>query len=367
MSRRQRILIASHEASRSGVPRVTVHLTKALRSAGFETVVSQRWGGPLFDEMVAAADRSFLEPLAKVRVALLRSPRTRPIAQRIGDLAVARVVKRERPDLVVCNSVMTTRYARAARSLGIPVMVYSHEAPDVVAHVLANLGASSWPADPSFTLVGCSVDTAAEFAGVLQTEPERVDVLTSPVDIAAITAEAATSPAPAVDGPYVLGCGRGNDHKGIDVFNAAAEMAREAGRPETWVWVGNVPSDRRTPAVTYVGEQPSVTPWTAAASVMALPSRADRFPLVVLEAMALGRPVVASDLTGPREQLGDTGVFVPAGDAPALLDAVSALVDDPATAERLGAAAAERAASMWDAPVFAARATALVERALGLQ
>lgn len=339
-----------------------MHLLAAFRGTQWDTVLVHRWGGPLRDEMDRAATRSYLEPLSKARVLLWRQPRTKALANRIADLSIRAVLRRERPDVVLCNSVMATRYAVAA-SMGIPVVVYSHESEELVSTVLGRVDTSGWSTDPNLTFVGCATDTSRAFATVLGVEPERVHTLHSPVDVHALRSAAERATAPPVDGPFVLGCGVGDHRKGIDVFNAAAEAARAAGRDETWVWVGKVPSETRSDAVTYPGEQPSATPWLAAASVVALTSRADPFPLVVLEAMAVGTPVVATDLPGPREQLGDAGSFVPVDDADALVAAVSALLDDPEAAAEQADRAAERVLARWDTSVFAAGAVELVELA----
>jgi glycosyltransferase involved in cell wall biosynthesis len=73
-------------------------------------------------------------------------------------------------------------------------------------------------------------------------------------------------------------------------------------------------------------------------------------PMAVLEAAALGVPVVASDVGGIPELVDDgrTGLLVPPGDAAALAAALIRLVQDPATAARLGAAAWARVRERHD-------------------
>ncbi len=72
----------------------------------------------------------------------------------------------------------------------------------------------------------------------------------------------------------------------------------------------------------------------------------DAFPLVVLEALASGKPVIASRLDGIQEQFrhDEHGVFVPPGDVPALVDAMRALLLQPATRARMGEAGRRRVA-----------------------
>ena len=76
------------------------------------------------------------------------------------------------------------------------------------------------------------------------------------------------------------------------------------------------------------------------ATLLVVPSRAEGFGLPLLEAMAAGTPVVASDLEAFRRVLqeGEAGVLVPVRDAGALAAALGALLQDPARREQLAAA-----------------------------
>ena len=80
-----------------------------------------------------------------------------------------------------------------------------------------------------------------------------------------------------------------------------------------------------------------------------LPSRRDPFPLVVLEAMAAGLPVIASSVDGIPEQIGsDGGVLVDADDAPQLADAIGQIsMMSVKERARLGSAARSRASSRF--------------------
>ena len=278
------------------------------------------------------------------------------------------MIRRIQPDQVWCNTALSAVYLGPARAAGRAALLYSHEQAHIVE---SNLRRNGVTAQASFTrdgvvLVGCSRPVASTLARYLDLEPSRVETLYSPVDIAHVVEQARAGHAGEVAHPLVVACGLGNEGKGLDVFVDAAKIASlgqdgRVGREATWCWVGRVAGADRDPAVTFIAEVPTAVPWLAAADVVVLPSRADSFPLVVLEAMALGRPVVSTDLEGPREQLGDAGVFVPAGDPVALADAVAELLDDPVGAARLGAAARHRCEERWDIPRFRRRVAELVE------
>lgn len=85
------------------------------------------------------------------------------------------------------------------------------------------------------------------------------------------------------------------------------------------------------------------------ATVLALPTRIDSFPMVLLEAMASGVPVVTTPVGGIPEFVSDgvNGFLVPPGDSAALAERLAALVDDPALAARLGAEGRLLAASSF--------------------
>jgi glycosyltransferase involved in cell wall biosynthesis len=78
-----------------------------------------------------------------------------------------------------------------------------------------------------------------------------------------------------------------------------------------------------------------------AAAIVAVPSRREGYGMTAREAMAHGRPVVATAVGGLRDAIrdGETGLVVAPGDVHALRAAVERLLGDPVLRERLGNAA----------------------------
>ena len=93
------------------------------------------------------------------------------------------------------------------------------------------------------------------------------------------------------------------------------------------------------------------------AAVCAVPSSFDNFPYTCLEAMACGRPVVATNAGGPAEMIdsGRDGVLIPADRPAALAQAVVELLHDPARRRRLGEAARAKVLQSFSTPSVAAR------------
>jgi glycosyltransferase involved in cell wall biosynthesis len=90
--------------------------------------------------------------------------------------------------------------------------------------------------------------------------------------------------------------------------------------------------------VDLLGSRGDVPDLIAASDAVALLSDAEALPMSILEAMALGRPVIASDVGGAGEAVvdGETGIVVPPGDTAAAAAALAKLAADPAAAEAMG-------------------------------
>jgi glycosyltransferase involved in cell wall biosynthesis len=117
----------------------------------------------------------------------------------------------------------------------------------------------------------------------------------------------------------------------------------------------------------YVLDRAIVRRRLAASDVFVLPSRHEGFAVTPLEAMACGRPVVASDAPGVADLLAGGeqagGVVVPRGDPGALATALGRLLDDRALAARLGEAARRRAVERFSPEVIGLELAAVLHRA----
>jgi glycosyltransferase involved in cell wall biosynthesis len=87
-----------------------------------------------------------------------------------------------------------------------------------------------------------------------------------------------------------------------------------------------------------LGHRADVPDVLAAADLFALPSLYEGFPGAVIEAMALGLPVVASRIAALHEVVDDggSGILVPPSDPETLAEAMGSILDDPTTSRRLG-------------------------------
>ncbi|MEO6091288.1 MAG: glycosyltransferase, partial [Umezawaea sp.] len=115
-------------------------------------------------------------------------------------------------------------------------------------------------------------------------------------------------------------------------------------------------------SVRWWGHSDDPAPFYTAADVVVLPSRAEGMALVPIEAMASGRPVVAFDVGGVRQSVGDTGAVVPPGDTGALAAAIAHRLSDPGLAVAEGRRGRQRAELHFDRSQMADRIATLVDK-----
>jgi glycosyltransferase involved in cell wall biosynthesis len=113
--------------------------------------------------------------------------------------------------------------------------------------------------------------------------------------------------------------------------------------------------------IRFIGVRSDVPQLLAASDVVVFPSIVPHFARPLIEAAAMAKPVVASDLGGPRELVvhGSTGLLVAPDNPDDLANALAEVLQDPKLAARMGSAGFERARQLFDAQANAARTFAL--------
>lgn len=210
-------------------------------------------------------------------------------------------------------------------------------------------------------------------------EPRRLVLVPNVIDVDAFRAgagrpdRARSAVGLPRQGPVVAAVGRLAHQKGLDLFLAAAVGIRRQRPDCRFVIAGSGPLrpalERQVDlsglrdCVHLVGYRADVARLLLACDVVVLPSRSEGMPLVLLEALAMARPVVAARVGGVPEVLRDgrDGLLIEPGSATELEAAVVRLLADPAWAARLGSAGELRVRRLH-APDRAARRLAAVYR-----
>lgn len=349
-----RVLLVTHDVSRSGAPRVAVLVARSLVDQGHEVRVVARARGPLLSEFAALAP-TFVEPWPKVRNKLWSWRPSRLLGYLADTVIAFLVLLRWRPDLVYLNTTAAGIYLRPARRLRRQVLLHVHESGPVAARFLS---AARAPGLDGVELVACSPSVRADLAALTHRTAAAITLLPSVPDGPVVRRLSAAPPdLVSYDGAdLIVGCcGTVEHRKGADLWAAiAAEVERAVpGRALRFVWLGELATAVDQAGVEFLGPTSNPYPHLRRFDVAALPSRDDPFPLVVLEAMLLGTPVVAFGVGGVADQVGDAGTVVPAGDVAAFAQAVARLLTDDELRTRLGTAARDRAEALYSTRAFA--------------
>ena len=287
-----------------------------------------------------------------------------------GALRLARLLRRERADILhthalAASNALSRLAGRAARvSIVSHLHIANHFRPAtrVVLATLDNVTAR-WSA----ALIAVSEETRRAY--VRQGYPDRIAVVHNGVDVAAADANGVRAEL-GLDAaaPVVAEVGRLCEVKGQrELIEAIAQVpdarlvlvgadlergggfrralerrARELGVAER---------------VVFTGHRDDAARLLAAADVVALPSWTEGLPLVVLEAMAQKRAVVATPVGGTPEVVedGETGLLVPPRDPDALAAALRRVLADEDLRRRLGEAGHQRVRERFSAEAAAAR------------
>lgn len=318
-----------------GAERVMVNLAQALVSEGVSV-----------DMVVLRAEGDYLEEvrgMSGVRLVVLGCAKSTTSA-----LAIARYLKRERPFAVISALyTLTLSCIVAARTSGyrgtVIATVHNTLSTDIAtgARLLDRLWLNAirlvMPrADAIVAVSSGAADDLARTAGIPR---ERVEVIFNPVVSPRMYLRSLEAPthrwlAQAGDLPVIVGVGRLTPQKDFATLMRAFHLVRQQ-RPARLLILGEGPE---RPALERLALELGIAdhvelpgfeanPYAALANsaVFVLSSRWEGLPTVLIEALALGVPVVATDCaSGPREILdgGRIGPLAPVGDEEALSGAI---------------------------------------------
>jgi glycosyltransferase involved in cell wall biosynthesis len=288
-------------------------------------------------------------------------------ADRQGFAAVSRLLKRLAPDVIHAQDRRAGLVSTLVAGRKTPVVLTFHGVPDSAAGHWVQAGpllgrrphmagASRLVADALVSRrVTCTVAPSAAMAGFLRHElrvpAHRLRVLHNGVTIprsrrpvtsirtfATVSSFAACKATPALvqafldlatvrPGLRLLMVGDGDDRRRCE------ELTERSGR---------------SGQVEFTGYRTDVTAQLQRADVFVLPSVNENLPLALLQAMAAGLPCIATPIGGIPEILTEEcGVLISPGDSRSLRGAMERLIDEPAQAARLGAAARGRVAEKF--------------------
>ncbi|MCL5670450.1 MAG: glycosyltransferase family 4 protein, partial [Acidobacteria bacterium] len=256
--------------------------------------------------------------------------------------ALTRLIRREKIDVIHTHlSTASLLGALAARLARVPSL----------AHVHGLNSATCYRYSTRIAAVSASVKDHLCSQGI---DEKKIEVLANGVDMRRFSPQCAESAKASLgydsQTPLFGVFGRLSPEKGQRNALQALSLLRRRHPDAQLIMAGDGPemNDLKKMAselgvvenVRFAGFQKDVAPLMRACDAIIVPSLREGFSLAAVEAMALGKVVVASSVGGLREVVaaGETGYLVPAADPPAIARALEELIQDKTLAGKLGAA-----------------------------
>jgi glycosyltransferase involved in cell wall biosynthesis len=330
-----RILNVMLAAGPGGLETMALNYHQALEAKGAE-VLSVGLAMSWFEQALADRPGTF----AAVRPASPIDPRQRWRLRRIAEQA--------QPNAVVAHGSRGAAVAIPALRGRAPVAVVMHNfrARGIAARADLVIAVSDVVAgDLRARLPHARVEAVANFAPLARAAPREARA----------------------DPPLIGSLGRLHAEKGFDLLLDAAARLRGAGRAFRLVLAGDGPAAPGLKAravqlglsevVRFPGWTSPPGPFLAGLDLFVCASRTESFGLVVVEALASGTPVVATDIEGPRDILGRGryGRLVATESVQALADGIAAALDDHDGSLAMARLAQAEAVAAYDLPAGAER------------
>ncbi|GAA1249022.1 glycosyltransferase [Kitasatospora nipponensis] len=355
-----------------GVARVVTDLVRGQRAAGHRVLVACPPEGRLAGQ-VAAAGAEPLDWPAR------RSPGPSVPAEtgRLG-----RLVQAAAPDLVHLHSAKAGLAGRLAVRGRLPTVFQPHAWSFAAASGALATASTRWEryATRWATSVLCVSEQerldgeAAGIAADFTVVPNGVDLRHyAPAERRAARLSLGLD----LSEPLAVCVGRLCRQKGQDVLLASwpavlrrvptARLALVGGGPDAQALAAQARALPEPYRVTLTGDVADPRRWLAAADLVVLPSRWEGMALAPLEAMAMARPVLLSEVPGAREQLPPehrASALVPSGDPASLTGALALALSDPLECARRGAEARAWVTARHDVRSVVARVSELYQKSI---
>jgi glycosyltransferase involved in cell wall biosynthesis len=391
--KRIRILFVTSDASiASGVGRCIGDLVKNIDRQKFDPILVAAWSSAGEETIVEEVRQAGVQVVSrdldvwyapeykwgfKHLYLFIKKLRTRiwPLVHLINENKI---------DVVYSNALPSPDASLAAWYCGLPHVWHLHEAVCGNQYMRPYLPcfATKWLIKKlSSRIIAVSNQKAAEFAGL--PEPAGVRVVYNGVDLSRFKnnmfglSSWTQSQQLCMGKKLVALVGIISAHKGHDTLIKAAARVIEQ-QPETaFILIGpelgsfgqqlreQIHALGIADKVFFLGPRNDVPNLLGLVNLLVLPSTQEALPLVMLEAMACGKPVVATRCGGPEEVVidGETGFLVPVGDDSRLAERMKMILSDDALAARMGQAGRRRVEAFFSVSAYVRNIEKVIEEA----
>jgi glycosyltransferase involved in cell wall biosynthesis len=362
------------------------YLARGLAERGYETTLVAGDIARGEESMAFVAEQAGVEvvPLPGL------SRELSPVHDALAAWRLARLIRRVRPDVVHTHTAKAGAVGRAAALLAgrRPVVVHTFHG-HVLRGYFGTLGTLAFRAIETVLaratdrLVAVSPEVRDELVGLGVAPASKFSVVRLGIEL---------EPRVAFDGDaaevrrrhgigterFVVGWfGRMTAVKRTDDLLSVLAALRERGIDALLLFVGDGDDRERleerahelglAQACLFLGYQEDVAPWYAICDAVVLTSASEGTPVTIIEALAAGRPVVATDVGGVPDVVdeGETGFLVAAGDTHAMAERLELLARDPARRAQMGREGRKRVLSRYAVDRLVGDVDALYRELLG--
>ena len=361
----KRILFVSHEASRTGAPKILLFFLRWLKAnTDLQLFILFKRGGELLSEFEALG-KVFIWPSEKINRFLLIKGMAK-----IGIPLEAWYVRylhtrfrRYKFDLIYINSITCSDIIVSLKrdaSLPASVVCHVHELKIIIQLLAPDLAEAKKYIDQYIAVSEATKQNLVDHEHVPE---ERIAVVYEfiPVDETQQTSSSPTTIRQKLGVPQnslvIGGAGYVHWRKGHDLLISAAKIV-DTLKPNNnfaYLWVGSISEENRVMVeedirkadlqgkIKFTGALANPQEYFQTYDIFVLPSREDPFPLVCLEAIALGKPIVCFEGAGgiPELVAKGCGVAVPYLDTMAMAKTIIEFAEDPKLLEKLSRKAKE--------------------------
>jgi glycosyltransferase involved in cell wall biosynthesis len=383
-SRRRGVLFVGHEATRTGAPIALLHIVRWFReNSGLACGVAFPFDGELVPAYRQVAETYVTDSSrwcpGGVRASTLRGVGLGEWAERKYQRDISGFIERCAPGVIYANSICAAPTVDLLNSR-LPLIVHIHE-------LEFTFKTAGIPRLPQFmararAFIACSKAVKTNLIDNHGVEPGRVELVYESIPVSEIRTDRAREDVLAGlqiprDAKVVVGGGSHNWRKGGDLFVQLAQTISSKRDGIYFVWIGGrfedqaqMEHDARLAGVAdrlrWSGSVPDAPNYLGAGDVFVLTSREDPYPLICLEAAALGKPIVCfADAGGMPEFVeDDCGFVTPYLDVAAMAARVELLVERSECRQKMGEAARTKVTSRHDVGKAVPQIFGIVERTL---
>lgn len=375
------VILATHGLSLQGAPRFLLDYGRYLAAAGSQLHVISAEDGPLHRDFAGLGAKVTLLDTAAVFAAGSLADARSAVGRLTGDADWASA------DLVVANSFTTFWAVHAAKAAGRPTLLYVHESTTPATFYEQRVPPSIVTlAEEAFTLADAVSFTTASTRSyhLSYGRTEHHHLTPGWIDVQALDQWKAGQNRDALrqrfglkpDELLVCNIGTVSDRKGQHTFARAIDLFCErhptlaartrvvllGGRDSAFDhMLGDVLAELALPNLTVHPETTDYLPYYLAADIFACSSYEESSPRVVLEAMALGTPIIASAVQGIPELVrpDQEALLLPAGDTAAWAEGLAHFLSAPDLRRELAVRARTRVETVFSTPAVLPRHLAL--------